>query len=150
MKTMQFLFTGHLISSIILFFIAVIHIRSLQVVIANIEATGFDPIAYDEPTHNFALRAVFFCALTIFVGYKTRRRLTLIGIFLMGNGSCFLGLSVLMFSVPRYLNMYDTFWYWCLYIFANIVLTILAIVNYEKANPISPMYDDNILDDLGK
>lgn len=150
MKTIQFLFTGHLISSIILFFMAVIHVRSLQVVIANIEVMGFDPIAYDQPTHNFAIRAVFFCALTIFVGYKTRKRLSLTGAFLVGNGSCFLGLGLIMFMMPRYLNIYDTFWYWCLSIFVNIVLTMLAIINYEKAIPISPMYEDNILDDLGE
>ncbi|WMX15180.1 MULTISPECIES: hypothetical protein [unclassified Aureispira] len=145
---MQLLFTGHLISAIILFFMGIIHVRSLQVVIANIEVVGFDPIAYDEPAHNFAIRAVFFCALTIFVGYKTRARLPLIGAFLVGNGSCFLGFGLIMIGVPRYVNMYDAFWYWCFYMGANLILTIIAIAQYEKAAPITPIYQDNVLDDF--
>lgn len=148
-KNVQSLYTGHLIASIILFFIGLIYIKSLQVVIANIEITGFDPIAYDEPTHKFARRAVFFCALTIFVGYKTCARLPLIGAFLVGNGACFFCFALIMFLVPRYLNMYDAFWYWCFYILINIVLTIIAIINYEKATLKTPIYEDNILDDLG-
>jgi len=147
-KNVQLLYTGHLIASIILFFIGLIYFRSLQVVIANIEITGFDPVAYDEPTHNFARHALFFCALTIFVGYKTRARLPLIGAFLVGNGFVFLAFSLIMFLVPRYLNMYGAFGYWCFYILGNVVLTIIAIVNYEKAAPRIPIYEDNILDDL--
>ncbi|MBL4648229.1 MAG: hypothetical protein JKY03_00750 [Aureispira sp.] len=146
-KNVQLLYTGHLIASIILFFIGLIYIRSLQFVIANIETTGFDPVAYDEPTHNFAKVAVFFCALTIFVGYKTRAKLSLTGAFLVGNGFVFLCLAVIMFWVPRYLNLYNVYWYWCFYILANMVLTIIAIINYEKAAFLAPIYEDNILDD---
>ena len=146
-KNVQLLYTGHLIASIILFFIGLVYVRSLQVVIANIEITGFDPAAYDQPTYNFAKFAVFFCALTIFVGYKTRGRLPLIGTFLVGNGFVFCCFALIMFWSPRYLNMYDMFWYWCFYILANIVLTILATINYEAAAPRIPIYEDNILDD---
>ena len=146
-KNVQLLYTGHLIASIILFFIGLIYARTLQVVIANIEITGFDPAAYDEPTHNFAKIAVFFCALTIFVGYKTRAKLPLIGAIIIGNGFVFCCFAVVMFWEPRYLNMYDVFWYWCFYILANIVLTIMAIINYEKAGDRAPIYEDNILDD---
>lgn len=147
-KNVQLLYTGNLIASILLFFIGLIYVRSLQVVIANIEITGFDPMAYDEPTHNFAKIAVFFCALTIFVGYKTRIKLALIGAFLVGNGFVFLCFALIMFWKPRYLNMYDVFWYWCFYILANIFLTIAAIINYEKAHFRTPIYEDDILDDL--
>lgn len=147
-KNVQLLYTGNLIASIVLFFIGLIYVRSLQVVIANIEITGFDPMAYDEPTHNFAKIALFFCALTIFVGYKTRTKLALIGACLVGNGFVFLCFALIMFWEPRYLNMYDVFWYWCFYILANIVLTIAAINNYEKARFRTEMYEDNILDDM--
>lgn len=149
-KNVQLLYTGHLIASIILFFIGLIYLRSLQVVLENIEITGFDPVAYDGPTYNFAKFAVFFCALTIFVGYKTYAKLSVIGVSLLGNGFVFLGLALVMFWVPRYLNLYDVLWYWCFYIFANIVLTIIAIINYEKAASRAPIYEDNILDDLDK
>jgi hypothetical protein len=118
--------------------------------IGNIEMVGFNPVAYDEPTHNFAKVAVFFCALTIFVGDRTRTKLSLIGVFFMVNGFLFLCLALIMFLRPRYLNMYDVFWYWCFYILANIVLTIIAIINYEKAPSKTPIYEDNILDDLGE
>ena len=147
-KNVQLLYTSHLIASIVLFFIGLIYVRSLQVIIANIEITGFDPMAYDKPTHNFAKIAIFFCALTIFVGHKTRSKLALIGAFLVGNGFVFLCFALIMFWKPRYLNMYDVFWYWCFYILANIVFTILAIINYEKAPSKIPIYEDNILDNL--
>lgn len=147
-KNVQLLYTGNLIASIILFFIGLIYVRSLQVIIANIEITGFDPIAYGTPTHNFAKFALFFCALTIFVGYKTYEKLALIGTLLVTNGFVFLCFALIMFWEPRYLNLYDVFWYWCFYVLANIVLTILAIINYEKAPSRIAIYEDDILDDL--
>lgn len=150
LKNVQTLYTAHLVASIVLFFIVLVYAKSLRVVLAIIEVTGFDPIAYDEPTYKFAQRAVFFCALTIFAGYKTRARLPLTGALLVGNGVCFFCFALVMFSTPRYLNIHDAFWYWCFYICANIVLTIFSIINYEKAVPIIPIYEDTILDDLGE
>ncbi|CAA6801024.1 MAG: Unknown protein [uncultured Aureispira sp.] len=150
LKNVQLLYTGHLVASILLFFIGLIYLRSLQTVLVNIEITGFDPIAYDAPTYNFAQIAVFFCALTIFVGYKTQVKLPLIGVCLVGNGFVFLGLALILFLLPRYWNLYDTFWYWCFYILANVVLTMLAISKYEKAVLKAPIYEDTILDDLDK
>jgi len=149
-KNVQLLYTGHLIASILLFFIGLIYRRSIQAVLANIEITGFDPLAYDEPTQNFAQIAVFFCALTIFVGYKTYVKLPLIGAFLVGNGFVFLGLALILFLLSRYWNLYETFWYWCFYVLANVVLTMIAIINYEKAVARAPIYEDTILDDLDK
>ena len=60
--------------------------------------------------------------MTIFVGYKTRAKLLLIG----------------------------AFWVLVFYILANIVLTIIAIINYKKAAYIPLIYEGTILDDLDK
>lgn len=117
-------------------------------VFINIKTTIYRLLFYEEPTHKFAIRAVFFCALTIFVGYKTHTRLPLIAAFLVGNGFIFSTFALVLFTIPRYLNMYDAFWYWCIHILANVVLTIIAIINYEKVAPRTPLYEDIILDDL--
>lgn len=150
-KTIQWLYTLHLIAMVVLFFIELIYAASLRAMIANIEVTGLDPLTYDRPTYNFAIRAVFFCALTIFVGHKTRKRLRRTGVLLMGLGSCFFLLALIMLNLPRYIDIYETLFYWCIYNGSSVILTIIAIINYEKAKPIVPMttYDD-ILDDFNE
>lgn len=90
---------------IVLFFIGLIHVASLRVVIASIEVIGLNPIANDRPIYNFAIRAVFFYALTIFAVYKTRERLHLTGTLLLGGGSCFFLFALIMLYVPRYIYL---------------------------------------------
>lgn len=139
---------GHIFALFVLFFVSFIAIREMQVILAMIEEAGFNPAEYDRPTNFFAIRAIVITLFTSFVGYKTRKTNSIIGIFLFGLGILFFIIALAMLIKPRFINILDLYGYWRVYCASGILLSIAAIGGNRKAeNPLSK-YGDDILDDI--
>lgn len=146
-KRLSFWLNGHLIFMVFFFFLLVFFLRSFQVMLINIDVLGFDMETYVKPIYNFSVIALFFCMFTLLIGYFSYKRLRLLGGLLLSNGLVFLLLAIIMMRWPRFVNLYDVFWYWCGYIAMNIILTVAVISEYETSDHLVKAENDFLLDD---
>lgn len=142
------LHVGHFAALVALFFVTERYLREMRGIFYNIELAGFNPDFYERPTYQFSLFALFFCLITMYVGYKTKLEKPLRGKILFGLGVVFFILAASMLLSPRYNSIWLFYWYWRGYCATGMVLSFLSLLSFqEKAPPIS-RHSDEILDDL--
>lgn len=106
--------------------------RAFQIVLSNISVDGFNWTTYHAPSYNFALYALVSCSLTVGLGWALRRRLPVVSSLFLLMGLSFMLLSLVMLSMPRFINIADVFYYWCAFIASTFILTLWAGFLYHR------------------
>lgn len=125
--------------------------RVFQITLSNISIEGFDWTTYHAPSYSFAICAFVSCSLTVGLGWGIHRRLPVVSSLFLLMGLSFMLLSIVMLTMPRYINISDVFYYWCAFIASNVILTLWADLLYQRPEVLEgeeEPYSD-VLDHLG-
>jgi len=145
---MRFLHGLHLFAMFILFMIGLWLMRVYRNSLSIIEVVGLEDSGYQNASLYYGLISACFFVFTIVLGWKTRRKLPMVGSLLLIGGAAFFFWSLLMASSPRKISIAEVFIAWCAWLLTAVVLNGWAFLYIDSAEELHPDYDDDILDDL--